>query len=157
MNINFLNNIKNNCGNYIAKGIGAAAIGICGYDAHVMGKLQSDVYAQSNDANAMNKAFSNTMYLSNPSMSTDKMKKEVFRFEAESNYRNFFNSGIGYFKGLGSMLVRDAIPITMGLVAVMSKGVMSKCSAIGLAAYAGVSFLKDGLGMGQNDPLNQKF
>ncbi len=157
MNTNFLKNIGKNCGNYIAKGVGITALGVTAYDAHVMGKIKADSYSASCDADAMTRTFNNTQYLSNPSMTTDAVKKELFRFEAESNFRNFVNSGIGYFTGVGSMLVRDSVLVAGSLMAIMTKGMTSKLSAIGLACYAGISFLKDGLGLGQHDPLNKDF
>lgn len=157
MNAGFLSKIKSNYVSYLAKGTGIAALALVAKDAHVIGKLQADTFAQSRDANAVEKTFNNTLYLSSPSMTQDAMKKGVFRWETENNFRNFFNSGIGYFKGFGSMLVNQVVPFTLGLTALIGKGKWSKGGAIGLGAYALISFLKDGLGLGQNNPLNRKF
>lgn len=157
MKTGFLSKIKSNYVSYLAKGTGIAALGLVARDAHVIGKLQADTYAQSRDANAVQRTFNNTLYLSNPSMTQDAMKKTVFRWETENNFRNFFNSGIGYFKGVGSMLVNNVIPFSLGLGALLGKGNWGKGSALGLGAYALISFFKDGLGLGQNNPLNRKF
>lgn len=157
MAINLLSKIKSNYISYLAKGTGIAALGLIARDAHVIGKIQADTFSQSCDADAVEKRFNNTLFLSNPSVTTQKMKKTVFRWEVENNFRNFFNSGIGYFKGLGSMLVNDVVPLTLGLGALFGKGKWSKGSALGLGAYALISFFKDGLGMGHNDLLNKKF
>ena len=35
-----LTSVKSNLTKYIAKGVGAAALGVVAYDAHVVGKLQ---------------------------------------------------------------------------------------------------------------------
>ena len=64
-----LKSVKNNIPKYIYKGAGAAALGSIGYDAHVLGKLQSDVYSQTGEADACMEAFSNSQYLTSSSLS----------------------------------------------------------------------------------------
>ena len=150
-----LTSVKSNLTKYIAKGVGAAALGVVAYDAHVVGKLQSDVYSKTGDANACMEAFSNTQYLS--SVTTSKLKRGVFNWEVESNLRHFINSGIGYFKGFGSMLVSSVVPFGLGLGALLGKGKWSKGSAIGLGIFGVVKLFKDVLGFGHYNDLNRKF
>lgn len=152
-----LTSVKSNLTKYIAKGVGAAALGVVAYDAHVVGKLQSDVYSKTGDANACMQAFSNTQYLSSPSVTTSKLKRGVFNWEVESNLRHFINSGIGYFKGFGSMLVSSVVPFGLGLGALLGKGKWSKGSAIGLGIFGAVKLFKDVLGFGHYNDLNRKF
>ncbi len=152
-----LTSVKNNFTKYLAKGAGAAALGIIAYDAHIVGKLQSDVYSKTGDADACMRAFSNTQYLSSPSVTMSKLKRGVFNWETESNFRNFINSGIGYFKGFGSMLVNSVVPLGLGLGALLGKGKWSKGSAIGLGVFGIVKLFKDVLGFGHYNDLNQKF
>lgn len=149
--------VKRNFGKYLAKGAGVAALGVIAYDAHTWGKMQSDVYAKSKDANACIDRFNNTQFLSSPSITTAKLKKGVFNLESENNTRHFFNSAIGYFKGFGSMLIHDVLPLGLGLTALFGKGKWSKGSAIGLGIYAGIKFFKDVLGLGNYNDLNRKF
>jgi hypothetical protein len=148
---------KNNVIKYLPKAVGAAALGVVAYDAHIIGKLQSDVYAKSKDADACAETFNNTQYLSSPSMTTSKLKNGVNRFEMESNTRHFVNSAWGYFKGFGSMLVNSVVPLGLGLGALCAKGWWAKGSAIGLGIYAGIKFLKDVMGFGHYNDLNPKF
>ena len=148
---------KNNITKYLVKGTGIAALGIVGYDAHIIGKLQSDVYSKSKDADACMKTFSNTQYLSSPSMTTAGLKKEVHKFETDSNFRHFINSAVGYFKGIGQSLISAVVPFALGLGAVFGKGWLGKGSAIGLGAYAVVKLFKDVLGFGHYNDLNKKY
>ena len=152
-----LTSVKSNFTKYLAKGAGAAALGVVAYDSHIIGKIQSDVYAKSRDADACGGRFSNTQYLSTPSNTTSKLKRGVFNFEVENNTRHFINSAIGYFKGFGSMLVNSVVPLGLGLGALFGKGKWAKGSAIGLGIYAGVKFFKDVLGFGHYNDLNRKF
>lgn len=70
-----LSSVKNNFSKYVIKGAGVAALGVIGYDAHVLGKLQSDVYPKSKDADACMYAYSNTQYLTSPSITASNLKK----------------------------------------------------------------------------------
>lgn len=149
--------IKTNFPKYLIKGASLAALGVVAYDSHIMGKIQSDVYAKSKDADACAKAFNNTQYLSSPSPATAKLKKGVMNVEMESNLRHFVNSAIGYFKGFGSTLVNNVIPLGLGIGALAGKGKIAKGSGIGLGVYAVYTFFKDVLGFGHYNDLNSKF
>ena len=148
---------KDNLIKYAVKGTGLAALGIIGYDSHIVGRMQSDSYAKRKDAEACMRTFSNTQYLSSPSMTTSNLKNEVNKFEMDSNFRHFINSTIGYFKGFGDMLINDVVPLGLGLGALFGKGKVAKGSAIGLGIYAVVKFFKDILGFGHYNDLNRKF
>lgn len=152
-----LTSVKSNFTKYLAKGAGIAALGVVAYDSHVIGKLQADVYSKTRDAEACMERFSNTQYLSNPSVTTSKLKNGVYHFEMDNNTRHFINSAIGYFKGFGLMLINNVVPLGLGLGALFTKGKWAKGSAIGLGVYAVVKFFKDGLGFGHYNDLNRKF
>lgn len=152
-----LSSVKNNFAKYAIKGAGVAALGVVGYDAHVLGKLQSDVYSKSKDADACMESYSNTQYLTCPSITASKLKKSVFNFEVDGNLRHFVNSAIGYFKGFGTMLIESVVPLGLGLGALLGKGMVAKGSTIGLGIFACVKIIKDVLGFGHYNDLNKKY
>lgn len=152
-----LTSIKNNFGKYLCKGVGLAALGSVFYDSHVIGKLQADVYSKSKDADACMETFNNTQYLSSQSMTTSNAKKMVHNLEVESNMRHFFNSAIGYFKGFGSMLINNVVPLGLGIGALFGKKGWRAASAIGLGIYTGFKLFKDVLGFGHYNDLNKKY
>ncbi len=156
MNISGIFN-KANLVKCLVKGTGIAALGVVAYDAHVVGKMKSDVYAKSKDADACLETFSNTQYLSSPSITTANLKDRVNKFEMDNNTRHFFNSAIGYFKGFGLMLVDSVVPLALGIGAVFTKGIPAKASAIGLGIYGGLKLFKDVLGFGHYNDLNKKY
>lgn len=148
---------KSNVVKYIVKGSGLAALGVVGYDAHIIGKMQADSYAKRKDADACMKTQNNTQLLSSPSMTTAGMKDKVNHWELDGNFRHFVNSTVGYFKGFGKMLINGVVPFGLGLGALFGKGLVGKGSAIGLGIYAGIKFFKDVLGYGHYNDLNRKF
>lgn len=148
---------KANAINLLVKGTGAAAIGVVGYDAHVIGRLQADSYSKRKDADACMARVSNAEYLSSPSQTTANLKDKVTNLEMDSNIRHFVNSAVGYFKGAGSMLIDSVVPLALGIGAVVTKGLSAKISAIGIGAYAGLKLFKDVLGFGHYNDLNKKY
>lgn len=155
---NCLTNLKDNYGKYIAKAVGIGTLGMIGYDAHIVGLLQSDMYSKNKDAEACIERATNTMYLSKPSAINANLKKNVFHMEQEQNWRSFINSTVGYLKGLGSSMVSNVIPLGLGLLTVISsKNSIVKTGGWLLGAYGGFSLLKDVLGFGQPKDLNRRF
>ena len=148
---------KPNIIKYLPKGVGIAALGLVGYDAHILGKIQADSYSKQKDANACMRTFNNTQYLSSPSTTTSDAKGFVHKLEMDGNLRHFINSGIGYLKGVGQMLINEVVPFGLGLGAAFGKGLWAKGSAIGLGIYAVIKLFKDVLGFGHYNDLNRKF
>lgn len=150
--------LKNNYGKYLAKTVAVGALGMIGYDAHIVGLLQSDSYSKTRDAEACIKAATNTMYLSQPSTIQSEMKKGVFRLEEQQNWRSFINSTIGYFKGIGISMVSNVVPLGLGLMTILaSKKPIVKTGGWLLGAYGAFSMMKDVLGFGQPKDLNRRF
>lgn len=150
--------IKNNYGKYLAKGAGAVALAIVAKDSHTLGKMHSASYARERDAVACRDSFNNTMFLTDPSVTMSKAKKFAFDWQVQDNVRHFVNSAIGYFKGFGSMLVNEVVPLGLGLGAMVSKNnKVAGGFGIGLLAYGAVKVFKDVLGFGHSNLLQKKY
>ena len=155
--MSIIGKVGNNIVKYLPKAVGIGALGVIAYDSHIVGKLQADVYAKSIDAEACMETFSNTQYLSTPSVTMSKLKDGVHQFELDNNWRHFVNSAVGYFKGFGSMVVDNVVPFGLGLGALFGKGVWGKAPAVGLGVYGAFMLLKDIIGFGHYNDLNSKF
>lgn len=143
-------------GKYITRGLGVAALYLCARDAHVYGKIQADADMKTKNAKAAHYYLNNTLTLNKPSTTKQKLQDGVFKYELDDNLRGFINSFLGYFKGLGSSLVSDVIPLGLGLTALLAKGKglkLAKASGLGLCGLAIYSLIKDGLGIGKNNNL----
>lgn len=140
--------IRNNAGKYIKKGVGIAALGLVGYESHYIGKIQADRYATEKDALATSRYLNNTLYNNDLSPVKQKVKNAGYEYELDQGWRRFFNLGIGYIKGFGSMLVNNVIPLGLGIATVFAKGKASTVSAIALGIYAVGSAIKNFFGIG---------
>lgn len=147
--------LKGNTGKYLAKGVGLGALGLVGYDAHNIGKMQADLYASEKDAKATAYYLNNTLYSNNMSAVRDGVKTAAYEMELDQGWRRFFNLGIGYVKGFTSMLVSHVIPLGLGAGALLAKGKAAKLCAAGFGIYALGKVVKDFFGIGTpRGPIN---
>lgn len=145
---NIRNALKGNAGKYLTKGVGLAALGLVGSDAHYIGKLQADLYASEKDAKAAGYYLNNSMYTTNMSKVEDGIRNAAYEMELDQGWRRFFNLGIGYVKGFTSMLVTHVVPFGLGLGALFAKGKAAKICAGAFGVYALVKVVKDLFGIG---------
>lgn len=143
-----INTIKNNKGRILTGAIGLVGLGCVGYDAHYVGKLQSDLYASEKDAASAKYYLNNDMYSSGMSKTEEKVRDFSFDMELNQNWKRFFNAGIGYVKGFCSMLVSHVVPLGLALGSIFAPGKIAKFCAGGLGLYAGYEFLKNFFGWG---------
>lgn len=137
----------------ITKGAGLTALGIVAYDANYLGKVQSDLYASTKDAKSTAYYLNNSMYMSNMSKFTEKIKNWSFTTELDQTYKRFFNEGIGYIKGFTGMLVNSVIPLGLGLGALFAKKPAAKICTASLAVYGAYKFIRNFFGIGTPNTL----
>ena len=140
----------------LTRGAGLAALGMVVSDAHYIGKMKSDLYASEKDAASTMYYLNNSMYLTSMSKTQEKIKNLSLTTELDQTWKRFFNEGIGYIKGFGSMLGTHIVPLTLGAGALLGgskvlKGIgsgLSKACAGGLAIYGTYQFIKNFFGIG---------
>ena len=152
-----ISSIGKGIGNIAARATGVAALGVTAYDAHVLGKLQADVYSQSNEADRLTAAAYNNNYLDTPSAVMGKVKKGIFKFQVDNSIFMPFDAVIGYVKGFASSCVNSVIPGLLGLGALFGGKVSSKFSALGLLVYGGYKIFQEGFGIGRPNRMNPPY
>ena len=140
--------LKGKTGTILAKTAGIAGLGMVAYDAHVIGRLNADVYASERDASATSHYVNNTLYSTNMSSIQDGIKQKALDMQLDQGWRRFFNSGIGYVKGFTSMLTEHVVPFGLGLATLLTKGKASKICAGGLGIYAAYELVRNFFGLG---------
>lgn len=132
----------------ISRGAGLAALGMVVSDANYMGKMKSDLYSSEKDAASTLYYLNNSMYLTSGSKTQERIKNWSFTTELDQTWKRFFNEGIGYVKGFGTMLGTHIVPLLLGAGALAGTKTVSKMSACGLALYGGYQFIKNFFGVG---------
>lgn len=134
--------------------VGLATLGAVGYDAHYIGKMQSDLYASEKDAGYTSYFLNNDMYNTSMSKIQDSIKEASFSTELDVTWKRFFNEGIGYIKGFTSKLVCSIVPLALGLTAVFGKGAIKTAGAVGAGIYGAYVFIKNFFGIGTPPGIN---
>ncbi len=136
---------------------GIAGAGVILYDAHKRGMYQAKVYADKKDAEAAERYLDKSRVMNTPSATMAKVKDKLFDYEIRSNIRHFVNSGIGYVKGFGEMLVDHVVPLGLSIGSMFAKAPSATCkgvgaiaSAVGLGLFGLYSFLKEVCGVGRD-------
>lgn len=130
-----------NISGILAKGAGAAGIGLLAYDAHHIAKEHSQMYSTRRKTDNIESLYYDTLSLSDGSYVKDKAKRAVLNIGMDTNIDTVCYKAGGYLRSMGDFVVNHAIPIGLSAAALLTKGVVSKASALGLAAYAAFDFL----------------
>lgn len=129
-------------GNVIAKTAGATGLGLTLFTAHKAADMVSEEYSKEKTTAGLAERYKDTLSLSSPNIVEDAVKKSIFKFDMDTNFDSTFYKIKGYFQNLGAYLMRAAIPLSLSAGAFFTKGIFSKASAIGLAAYSGYYVLQ---------------
>ena len=135
-------------GQLLSKATGVAGLGMVGYDANHIGKIQADLYACEKDAAATSYYINSAMYSTNMSKIEEGIKNKAVQMQLDQGWRRFNNLGIGYINGFTSMLVEHVVPLGLSLGALFTKGRTSKYFAGGLGLFAVYTVMKDLFGFG---------
>ena len=130
----------------LAKATGYVGLAAIAYDAHKLAKVRAGEERKLAIANSGLDTYMDTRTLDKPSVLMSKIQDS--KFDAEMNGR-WFNSVKGYVKGFAESLVNNVVPLALTAVTVLTKGKVSKASAIGLAAYGAVDVGKNVFGIGK--------
>lgn len=153
-----ISSISSGIKKYAPPVIGAGAVALTAYNAHVLGKLEADTYSQSCEADRMADAAWNMSLQDEPNVVTSKMKNKIFGFHLDNNFFMPINATIGYIKGVIGSLVSNVVPFGLGIGALLAKNKYVKNgSLIGLGLYAGYQIFHEGFGWGRPNRLNAPF
>src|SRR5574344_2144986 len=129
--------------NIAAKAVGAVGMGLVAYDAHKAGCINADSHSKKVTSGFISEGYIDSNMMSTPSTVNSKLKKGWFKLKMEDNSVSFFSGIGGYLRGFGSMLVDSAIPLALATATLLTKGKISKFSALGLVGYGAYSLLTE--------------
>jgi len=154
-------------GNFLAKTIGLAAIGIAGYDSFATANRQSSRITTAKQLERINDVYLRTDSLDSESAVASGMQKWARNWHMSDNFFfRAFDKTTSYFGSLFSQLGNNIITLGLGATALLcGKGKFSKIkipfvgkfAATLLALQAGKFVLVDLLGFGASDPRRTNF
>lgn len=135
----------------LAKTVGVIGLGLIGYDAHCAGKMTAKQHVKNTKAESLAEHYMDDLKLESPSVIKGAVKEKLFHYHVDENFSGFFHAIAGYFKGFGSMLVSNVIPLGLVAGTLLTKGLPSKLFGAGLAAYGGIFLLQEIFGIGKHE------
>ena len=130
-----------NISSILAKGVGIAGLGVMAYDAHTMSKDYAQMYSTNKSTANLESLYYDTLSLSTPSHVKDKAKKAILNLEMDVSIDDTFHKVKGYMTSVGNYFVSKAIPLGLSALTLLTKGAVSKVSALGLIGYAAADFI----------------
>lgn len=143
---------------YAIKAAGVAAAALVAYDAHSYGKIKGEEEAQNSKTNSLETASLNKLCYENPSIVQNKLRDKMFAYKADDNIFPFFNNLKGYIKGVGEMILNDAIPLGLAMGAILTPtkhAFVSKAFGLGLLVYGAAFVAEEFLGLGRKNRLSE--
>ena len=144
------------CSTILSKAIGAGALYLGLKDAHICGLAGKNKNPKAKIAQNYPDLYINSQRmetLDTMPVITSMAKKGWFGLLSGAKIGNTIFSITGYFSGLTFGLINNILPLTLGGVALLTKGLKSKGCAIALAVGAGLKFLTNVLSIGQYKKL----
>ncbi len=127
----------------LAKATGAVGLGLLAYDAHHAAKDYGKMYSTKKETDNIEKMYYDTLSLEKPSRVKDRVKKGLLNFEMDNNIDSVAYKIGGYVKEFAGFMCDNVIPLGLSAGALLTKGALSKASAIGLVGYAVVDLLNE--------------
>ena len=126
---------------FLSKGVGLAGLCIIAYDSHNAAKDYAGMYGRHKSTENLEKMYVDTLSLQTRSVVKDKAKKSLFNFALDQNIDKTYFSISGYMKSMCASLVYNVIPLGLSAMALMTKGAVSKLSALGTVIYGALNLL----------------
>lgn len=123
----------------ISKIIGATAAGVLLFDAGSFAVRNSKKESKRSLANRLPDQYVSSMRLDNPSATTNKLKKGLFKWNLDNPLPEFFAGIGGSFSGFFGSLSQNVIPAALATGALLFNKVGRVCG-VGLAVF-GIKYL----------------
>lgn len=141
--------MRTNVLNVLTKVTGAAGLGLVLYDAHNAGKIKASMEEKHHKTEQLKDRYMEEMKLDKPSVLKDEAKHHVFNFFLHENMSEPYNMTKGYGKGFLDMLTQHLLPFGLSVVALATKGFVSKFCGAGLLAYGALFLAEEMFGFGK--------
>ena len=154
MGLSSLKNVR--ISNILAKATGLVGLGLIGYDAHVNGQLKAVRYEKDVKSGELVDLYMDSRKLGSSSAVESKVKKGIFRFSTNEHISDIVRKPKGYISGFFTTIADKILPFGLVVGTMFGKlssksaaSVISKFSAIGLAAYGAGYVIKQAFGLGK--------
>ncbi len=134
--------------------IGVAGIAATCYDAVKISKYFAEVGSEHAQEHYLEKAYFNARTLDKVSYTSNVLQEKTFELRSKNPLPALWGKIEGGFKGLMYGLGNELPLVVCSSLALLGKNILAKAGAIGIGAIAICKVLRDGYGIGKNNPMN---
>ena len=136
----------------VCKTVGIAGMSAVLYDAYSVAKLNSSRKSDVENADYFEKVYSDTRSTDTESPLQASMQKKVADIRMKNTLVPILSRIKGFISGGLNSLADNIIPVTFASLALAGKGIAAKIGAWGVGLYGAFIVLKEGFGLGKNNP-----
>lgn len=137
----------------VCRTLGVAGIGVACYDAAKISKQFSEIGSEHTQEHYLEKAYYNSRTLDKVSYSSNALREKTFEVRSKNPLPGIYGKVEGGFKGLMYGL-SNALPLVIcSSFAILGKNFLAKAGAIGIGAITAYKIIREGYGVGKNNPM----
>jgi hypothetical protein len=123
------------------------------YDAAKISKQFSEIGSDHAQENYLQKAYYNSRTLDNVSYTSDALRSKTFELRSKNPIPSIYGKAKGGFQGFMYGLANSLPLIICSSFAILGKNILAKLGALGIGAIALYKLIRDGFGVGKNNPM----
>ena len=141
-------------GRIVCKTIGAAGMIVAGYDAGKISKQYAEIGSEHAQEHYMEKVYYGSRTLDKVSYTDNALREKTFELRSKSPFPGIFGKIKGGFQGLMYGLSNSLPLVLCSSFAILGRNFLSLAGAIGIGAIALYKVLREGFGIGKNNPMH---
>jgi len=141
-------------GKIICKTIGTAGIIVACRDASKVSKQFAEIGSDHAQEHYMEKVYYNSRTLDKVSYMDNALREKTFELRSKSPLPGIRGKIEGGFKGFMYGLANSLPLIACSSLAILGKNILAKAGVIGIGAIAVYKVLREGFGLGKNNPMH---
>ena len=133
--------------------LGGAGIALSLYDAAKVAKFYSHTEKEHALEHHMEKTYFSSKTIDKMSYSSNAVREKAFEVRSKNPVPAVTGSVKGWFKGFAYSIMNSSPLILCSTLALLGKNILAKAGTIGIGAIAIWKVLRDGFGVGKNNPM----
>ena len=133
--------------------MGMAGMGLALYDASRVAMRYSKNTSDVEQSKYLEKSYFNSRTIDNDSYISNAMRKKTFDLTTKNPVPSLWGRIKGYAEGMTYSLGNNLFTVACSALALLSKGFFAKVGAIGVVAGFTYDLLRNGFGLGKQNPI----
>ncbi len=141
-------------GKIACRTLGVAGMVVACYDAAKISKKYAEVGSEHSQENYLQRAYYDSRTLDKVSYTSNALREKTFELRSKNPIPSIYGKTKGGFQGFMYGLANSLPLIICSSFAILGKNILAKLGVIGIGAIAIYKLVRDGFGLGKNNPMH---